>query len=193
QKKLSRILSNTTRIINSNPISDMQHIITPGPISQYAEAFTSPESAALKKLNQLTHESVRGAQMLSGHLQGMILQMLSQMLRPGLILELGTYTGYSAICLARGLRAGGMLHTVDIDASLQDIRTSYWKAEGLEDRIVQHIGEAADMIGRIEGSIDLVFLDADKKNYGLYFDLLIDKLPAGGVILADNVLFDGEV
>src|SRR5690606_11988365 len=168
-------------------------IITPDPINQYAEDFTSPESAALKKLNQLTHENVRGAQMLSGHLQGMILQMLSQMMRPGLILELGTYTGYSAICLAKGLKAGGMLHTVDIDDSLQELRATYWKAEGLEDRIVQHTGEAAGIIDRIGGPIDLVFLVADKKNYGLYFDLLMDKMPAGGVILADNVLYDGEV
>jgi len=171
----------------------MQHIITPDPINSYAEQFTTAEDPVQASLNRETHAHVRGAQMISGHLQGMVLQLLSQMTAPALILELGTYTGYSAISLARGLKPGGKLHTIDIDAYLQDMRDKYWQEAGVKDRIVQHIGEAAEVINRIGGTFDLVFLDADKKNYGLYFDMLIDRMPAGGIMIADNVLFHGEV
>lgn len=171
----------------------MQHIITPDPINFYAEQYTTPEDAVQASLNRETHAHVRGSQMISGHLQGVVLQMLSQMIAPAQILELGTYTGYSAISLARGLKAGGKLHTVDIDPYLQDMRDKYWQEAGVQDRIVQHIGEAATVIAKIKGDFDLVFIDADKKNYGLYFDMLIDRIPAGGFMIADNVLFHGEV
>jgi predicted O-methyltransferase YrrM len=171
----------------------MQHIITPDPINYYAEKYTSPENPVLAALNKKTHEEVHGAQMLSGHLQGMVLQLISQMIRPKNILEIGTYTGYSAICLAKGLQQGGKLHTLDTDETLQSIRDESWKAAGLEDRIVQHTGDAAALIGPLDTEFELVFIDADKKNYGLYFDLLIDRMSSGSYFLADNVLFHGEV
>lgn len=171
----------------------MQHIITPDPINLYAEQFTTPESDVQARLNQETHAHVKGAQMISGHLQGLALQLLSQMLRPRTILELGTYTGYSAISLAKGLEPGGRLHTVDIDAGLQSMREAYWAEAGMADRIVQHIGPADEIIPTIEGVFDLVFIDADKKGYGTYFDLVVERMQSGGIILADNVLFHGEV
>lgn len=171
----------------------MEHIINPEPINEYAERFTTHESEVLKRLNDKTHREIQGAQMLSGHLQGAFLQMISLMLQPKNVLELGTYTGYSAICLAKGLKEGGKLHTIDIDNRLQAVREEFWQKENLLDKIVQHIGNAADIIPSLEMPFDLVFIDADKKNYGLYFDLIIDKIPAGGWLLADNVLFHGEV
>ena len=171
----------------------MQHIITPDPINLYAEQYTTPEDNAMASLNKETHANVRGAQMISGHLQGVVLQMMSQMIKPKQILELGTYTGYSAISLAKGLQDGGMLHTIDIDANLQSMRENYWKQADAAHKITQHIGEAAAIISKIEGDFDLVFIDADKKNYGVYFDMLIDRIPSGGFIIADNVLFHGEI
>ncbi len=171
----------------------MQHIITPDPINYYAEQYTTPEDAVLATLNRETHAHIRGAQMISGHLQGAVLKMLSQMIKPRQAIELGTYTGYSAISLAAGLQAGGILHTVDIDADVQDMRNRYWQQAGVAGCVRQHIGEAAGIIGQIEGDFDLAFIDADKKNYGLYFDLLIERIPSGGMIIADNVLFHGEV
>lgn len=171
----------------------MRHIITPDPINAYAELYTTPESDTLHSLNQETHANVRGAQMISGHLQGAFLQLLSQMVRPRRILELGTYTGYSAIALAKGLAEGGLLHTIDIDGDLQGMRDAYWEQSGLKHLIHQHIGPAAQIVPEIEGPFDLVFIDADKKNYGLYYDLTIDRMPSGGILIADNVLFRGEV
>ena len=171
----------------------MHHTITTEPINLYAEQYSSPESPALSELNKETNESIPGAQMLSGHLQGIFLQMLSQMIRPRQILELGTYTGYSAICLAKGLKKGGTLHTVDRDKSIQHIRDKYWEKEGLQNIIQQHIGDAASVIQSMNTTFDLVFIDADKKNYGLYFDLLVEKMPSGAYFLADNVLYSGEV
>lgn len=172
----------------------MQHIITPDPINLYAEQFTSPESEVLADLNKETHAHVKGAQMISGHLQGMVLQLISQMLQPRLILELGTYTGYSAISLSTGLKPDGKLHTIDVDASLQSMRNSYWQKAGVDHKIVQHIGQAQDLIPTIkDGAFDLVFIDADKKGYCAYFDLVLENMNPGGIILADNVLFHGEI
>jgi caffeoyl-CoA O-methyltransferase len=171
----------------------MQHIITPDPINYYAEQYTTPENNVQASLNRETHAEVKGAQMISGHLQGMVLEMISCMIKPKQVLELGTYTGYSAISLAKGLQDGGKLHTIDIDPYLQEMREKYWKQAGLTTKIVQHIGECATVIPKIKGDFDLVFIDADKKNYGLYFDMLIDRIPSGGFMIADNVLFHGEV
>ena len=162
-------------------------------LDRYAERMTSPESAALARLNRETHVKVEMAQMLSGHLQGSVLSMISRMVRPNRILELGTYTGYSAICLAQGLAADGHLHTIDINEELEDMCKRYWEEAGVAGRITQHIGKAAGIIPALEDVFELVFIDADKANYGLYYDLVIDKVPKGGWILADNVLFDGEV
>lgn len=171
----------------------MEHIITPDPVVKYAEQFSSPETSALKELNEKTRNEIPGAQMISGHLQGMFLQMISQMIQPRNVLELGTYTGYSAICLAKGLKGEGQVHTVDIDDSLQNVRDEFWKKAGLQHKICQHIGMASKIIPTLKDPFDLVFVDADKRNYDLYFDLVIEKIPSGSWILADNVLFHGEV
>lgn len=171
----------------------MEHIINPKPINAYAEFYSSPENAVLQELNEKTRNEIPGAQMISGHLQGIFLQLISEMIQPKNVLELGTYTGYSAICLAKGLQKGGKVHTIDIDNSLQKIRDTFWEKAGLADKICQHIGAAKDIIPTLEAPFDLVFIDADKKNYGLYFDLVIDKIEQGKWILADNVLFHGEV
>jgi caffeoyl-CoA O-methyltransferase len=165
----------------------------PKPIEAYAEQYTSPEHVQLAALNRETHLKRGDAVMLSGHLQGAVLQMVSHMIKPNRILEIGTYTGYSAICLARGLQAGGRLHTIEIDEELQDMAAGYFSEAGLREEIIQHIGTASSIIPTIEETFDLVFIDADKLNYERYFDLVIDKVAIGGFILADNVLYDGEV
>ena len=162
-------------------------------LNDYAEAFTTPESSVLAKLNRETNMKVEQAVMLSGHLQGAFLAMVSNMVQPMHVLELGTYTGYSAICLAQGIKKGGQLHTIDINEELKDMSFSYFCNAGLEETIIQHIGKAADIIPVLEYDFDLVFIDADKPNYNLYYDLVFDKVPVGGYILADNVLFEGDV
>lgn len=171
----------------------MQHHLTSEAINTYAEYITTPESDALKNLNRETHAKVEMPIMLSGHLQGAVLSMLSQMLRPERILEIGTYTGYSAICLAQGLSETGKLHTIDINEELADRCHHYWKEAGVADKITMHIGPAAEIIPGLNENFDLVFIDADKQGYAHYFDLIIDKLPSGAFIFADNVLYDGEV
>ncbi len=162
-------------------------------LNDYAEAFTTPESSVLAKLNRETNMKVEQAVMLSGHLQGAFLAMVSNMVQPMHVLELGTYTGYSAICLAQGIKKGGQLHTIDINEELKDMSFSYFCNAGLEEIIIQHVGKAADIIPELEYDFDLVFIDADKPNYNLYYDLVFDKVPVGGYILADNVLFEGDV
>jgi len=126
-------------------------------------------------------------------LQGAFLQMLSKMIRPARILEIGTFTGYSAICLAQGLQEKGQLHTIDIDEELQEMSSRYFKEAGLRHKIIQHIGDAGVIIPKLDEVFDIVFIDADKPAYELYYDLVFDKVPVGGYIMADNVLYDGEV
>lgn len=167
--------------------------ITSSAVHDYALHYSEPESDVLSALNEATHAEVRGAQMLSGALQGAVLSMLSAIVNPRNVLELGTYTGYSAICLAKGLQAGGSVHTIDIDDKLNDMREHYWRAAGLAEKIRLYIGPAIEVLERIEVPFDLVFLDADKSNYTNYFDILMERLPIGAVILADNVLFHGDV
>lgn len=167
--------------------------LLPRLLDDYADSFTTPESEVLAALNRETNIKRNDAQMLSGHLQGALLQMISRMIQPRCILEIGTYTGYSAICLAHGLQQGGKLHTIDIEEELHDMVAKYVAKAGLQDKVVQHIGKAADVIPGINEMFDLVFIDADKVGYGLYYDLVFDKVPVGGYILADNVLYDGEV
>jgi len=162
-------------------------------LDDYIEKYTTQEQPALEALNRETNLKRGDATMLSGHLQGAFLQMISHMIRPGQILEIGTFTGYSAICLALGLKKGGQLHTIEIDEELQDMASKYMEKAGVRDRITQHIGVAADIIPSLKGPFDLVFIDADKSNYGLYFDLVFDKVAPGGYIIADNVLYNGEV
>lgn len=159
----------------------------------YCTSHTSNECEVLKELNHETHTSVLNPRMISGNLQGQFLSMISRMMRPKCILEIGTYTGYSAICLAKGLPVDGVLHTIDVNEELEDMNTRYFKKAGFEHQIVQHIGDASEIIPTLDLSIDLAFIDADKKNYPLYFDILIDKMNPGGWIIADNVLWSGKV
>lgn len=159
----------------------------------YAESHTSEESPLLKKINRDTHAQVLMPRMLSGHLQGRVLSMISCMLRPSVILEIGTFTGYSALCLAEGLRDGGKLITIDINEELQDRVNGYIREAGRQDQIDYRIGDATRIIPDLKERFDLVFIDADKENYGRYFDLVIDRVNLNGIILADNVLWSGKV
>ena len=131
--------------------------------------------------------------MISGHLQGQFLSLLSQLKQPRCILEIGTYTGYSAICLAKGHPIGGVLHTIEVNEELEEMNRRYFKKADLEHQIVQHIGDALNILPNLDLKIDLAFIDADKKNYPLYYDLLIEKMNPGGLIIADNVLWSGKV
>jgi caffeoyl-CoA O-methyltransferase len=167
--------------------------LIPPSIENYACDYSTEESLVLAQLNRETHLKVNLPIMLSGHLQGKVLEFISHMIQPKQVLEIGTYTGYSAICLAAGLKENGVLHTIDINEELYDMCQTYFEKAGLSEKINQHIGHAADIIPRIDCIFDLVFIDADKQNYHLYYDLVIDRLPIGAYILADNVLYDGEV
>ena len=171
----------------------MAHTLVSKELEQYAEDFSTPETAVLAKLNRETNIKVDLPVMLSGHIQGAVLQMFSHMIKPRRILEVGTYTGYSAICLAQGLTENGHLYTIDINEELEDMCFRYFCEAGLEKKITQHIGKAADIIPSLDEQFDMVFIDADKQNYHLYYDLVFDKVPVGGYIVADNVLYDGEV
>lgn len=162
-------------------------------IQEYAEKHTDKEPEVLQALNRETHLKVLQPRMLSGHLQGRILSMMSKMIRPKYILEIGTYTGYSAICMAEGLQADGKLVTIDINEELHDMSQSYFEKAGFKDSIEQHIGNALDIIPTLDYRWDLVFIDADKVNYANYYDLVIDRLNDGGFIIADNVLWSGKV
>src|SRR5688572_5643721 len=162
-------------------------------ITAYSEAHTSPESSVLKELNRETNAKVLMPRMLSGHLQGRLLSMFSRMVQPRRILEIGTYTGYSAICLCEGLVSGGMLHTIDINEELRSMAVSYFKKAGLGEKIKLHTGNAMKIIRALNEKWDLVFIDADKKNYAGYYDMVLPDMRAGGFILADNVLWSGKV
>jgi caffeoyl-CoA O-methyltransferase len=162
-------------------------------IQHYSEKFTLPESLALQELSRETHAKVLMPRMLSGHLQGRLLSMFSHMIQPGRILEIGTYTGYSAICLAEGLKENGLLHTIDINEELEQMAKKYFEKAGLQNKIIIHIGNALEIIPALDEVFDLVFIDADKENYSAYYDLVFDKVRTGGFILADNVLWSGKV
>lgn len=162
-------------------------------LERYLLRHTDEEDDLLKELDRETNLHVLNPRMIAGHLQGKILEMFSRMIRPDRILEIGTFTGYSAICLAKGLKEGGKLHTVEIDDELEPIARKYFAKAGLTDVIVLHIGPAAKIIPALNDLFDLVFLDADKQEYCTYFDLIFDKVRPGGFILADNVLWNGKV
>ncbi len=165
----------------------------PEALEQYVTDHTTPEPEVLQELNRETNRKVMKPQMLSGHVQGRFLRMISHIMKPDKILEVGTYTGYSAICLADGLEEGGVLHTIDTNEELKDMATHYFAKAGVSDRIAYHIDDAQNVIPRIEAPIDLAFIDADKENYPVYYDLIFDKLPTGGLVLADNTLWSGKV
>ncbi len=162
-------------------------------LDNYTEKHTSAESAILQELNRQTHLQMLMPRMLSGHLQGKVLQMIVRMLRPMYVLELGTFTGYSAISMAEVLPAGAHLHTIEKNDELQQFIKQYIAKAGLEERITLHIGNAVDIIPGLDFPWDLIFLDADKPNYPNYFQLLAPKLKKGAWIVADNVLWGGKV
>ncbi len=162
-------------------------------IEAYSLAHSQPESDILKKINRETYAKVLMPRMLSGHLQGNVLSMLSKMIQPKQILEIGTYTGYSAICLAQGLQEGGKLHTIDINEELENMVRGFIKEAGMDNKINYYIGNALTIIPSINETFDIVFIDADKKNYSNYYDLVFDKVQNGGYIIADNVLWSGKV
>ncbi|MBL7862309.1 MAG: O-methyltransferase [Cyclobacteriaceae bacterium] len=165
----------------------------PDDIARYAETHTSPESALLKKINRDTHAHVLMPRMLSGQLQGRFLSMISHLMQPRYILEIGTYTGYSALCLAEGLATDGRLITVDVNEELESRVRAYFRQSCWNDKIDYRIGDAAQLIPTLPGNMDLVFIDADKENYSTYYQLVLDKMNSGGIILADNVLWSGKV
>lgn len=165
----------------------------PADLTAYVEAHTSPEDDLLRRLNRNTRAHVMAPRMLSGHLQGRLLAMLSHLIRPRRILEIGTYTGYSALCLAEGLTDDGRLITIDHNEELEDFARSYWQQSPLNDKIDLRIGPAADVIPTLHEMFDLVFIDADKRNNALYYELIFDKLRPGGLVLVDNMLWSGKV
>lgn len=162
-------------------------------LDDYVVRHSEEEPALLKALTRETYQKVLQPRMLSGHYQGRILSVLSKLIKPKTILELGTFTGYSALCLAEGLDKNGVLHTIDINEELVDFQKRYFDKSDYGAQIVQHLGSALDIIPTIETTFDLVFMDADKPNYINYFHQIIDKLNPGGVILSDNVLWSGKV
>lgn len=168
------------------------HIVDP--LAQaYAEKYTSGEDELLKEVSDFTSRSHSHAHMLSGHIQGKFLRMISGMMQPRRILEIGTFTGYSALCLASGLGEVGVLHTIEVREEDAATAKGYFDRSFFKEKIILHIGDALEIIGELDETWDLVFIDADKENYINYFNLVFPKLRVNGFILADNVLFHGQV
>jgi len=160
---------------------------------EYAEKYTSPEDALIKEVADYTYQHHAHAHMLSGHLQGKFLEMVSCMIQPERILEIGTFTGYSALCLAKGLKENGQLYTIEVREE-DALKAKAWFDRSISrEKIILHIGDALNIIGELDITWDLIFIDADKENYINYFNLVFPKLRANGFILADNVLFHGQV
>ncbi|WNB17358.1 O-methyltransferase [Marivirga arenosa] len=162
-------------------------------LERYVEAHTENENELLYRINRETHTEVLKPRMLSGHLQGRVLSMISHMIQPKNILEIGTYTGYSALCMAEGLQNDGKLITVDVNEELKDRLTEYFNESDFADKIELKIGKALDIVPKLDVEWDMVFIDADKSNYQNYYDNCIDKVKTGGYILVDNVLWSGKV
>lgn len=165
----------------------------PEDLHDYIEDHSEPESELLRKINRETHLHVLKPRMLSGHLQGRVLSMISHLVNPTHVLEIGTYTGYAALCLAEGLTSGGKLITIDSNEELSQRTKSYFNESAYKDQIEMKVGNALDIIPTLQENWDLVFIDADKNNYSNYFDLVIDQMNTGGIIVADNVLWSGKV
>ncbi len=162
-------------------------------IENYAEKYTSDESEVLQELRHKTHNERDDDNMLSGFYQGRLLSMFSKMLQPKRILEIGTYMGYSTLCLAEGLTEDGKIITLDVEEETNKIARSFWARTDLNDKIESHLGQATEIIPNLDETFDLVFIDADKSNYSNYFDLVFPKMRIGGLIIADNVLWSGDV
>ncbi len=165
----------------------------PEEIEAYAERFTADEPTYLDELNRYTHQHVLQPRMLAGHLQGRLIAMLSHMIKPMKVLEVGTYTGYSALCWAEGVAEGGSVHSIEIDDELAPKIQRFWDGSPHKEKLNLHIGAALDVIPELADGVDIAFLDADKKNYLNYLDLLLPKMHPGSYIIADNVLWSGKV
>lgn len=162
-------------------------------VEEYSLQHSQPESSVLAKLNRETNAKVLMPRMLSGHMQGNFLSMISHMVKPKRILEIGTYTGYSGICLAQGLTDDGKLFTIDVNEELEKMVRDFFAEAGITSKTEYIIGNAVEIIPTLNEQFDLVFIDADKKNYSAYYDLVFDKVRPGGFIIADNVLWSGKV
>ncbi len=162
-------------------------------LEDYIEHHSEKEPQHLAALNKETYQKILLPRMLSGHFQGRVLSMLSKLIRPVNILEIGTYTGYSALCLCEGMQEEGQLHTIDIKEELIDFQRKHFDKSAWGNQIVQHLGEAIDIIPDLDLKFDLVFIDADKENYINYFEMIVPKMNKGGIILSDNVLWSGKV
>ena len=162
-------------------------------LDAYVVNHSEDEPSLLQQLTRETYQKILQPRMLSGHYQGRVLSMISKLVNPENILEIGTYTGYSALCLAEGMQVSGELHTIDINEELVAFQRTYFDKSIYGKQIFQHLGDALDIIPKINKTFDLIFIDADKENYPKYFNIIIDKLNVGGIILSDNVLWSGKV
>ena len=162
-------------------------------IFNYSLSKSSKEPKILNDLNRETHLKILNPRMLSGHYQGRILSLVSKIIKPKTVLEIGTYTGYSTICLSEGLDKNGCIHTIDHNEELLVIQNKYFKKAGISEKVKQYTGDATKIVKKLNLDFDLVFIDADKENYPLYFDLIIEKVKPGGVIIADNILWSGKI
>ncbi len=165
----------------------------PEDLDNYVVKHSEDEPELLQQLTRETYQKILQPRMLSGHYQGRVLSMISKLVNPKNILEIGTYTGYSALCLAEGMQPNGALHTIDINEELVDFQRKYFTKSPFGNQIYQHTGNALDIIPKLTINFDLVFIDADKDNYSNYFKLIFNKLNSNGVILSDNVLWDGKI
>ena len=162
-------------------------------INEYIELHSEDEPPLLKELNRETWQKILQPRMLSGHYQGRVLSMLSKLVQPKTILEIGTYTGYSALCMAEGLQKNGVLHTIDINEELYDFQKKYFERSEYAQNIKQYLGDALEIIPGLPGTFDLIFIDADKSNYPIYFNLIVDRMSPGALLISDNVLWSGKV
>tara|TARA_B110000090_G_scaffold198119_1_gene236744 strand:- start:1147 stop:1788 length:642 start_codon:yes stop_codon:yes gene_type:complete len=165
----------------------------PEKLDHYVVSHSQEEPGLLKELSRETWQKVLAPRMLSGHFQGRVLSMISKLINPKNILEIGTYTGYSALCLAEGMQSKGQLHTIDTNEELYDLQRKYFDKSNYGNQIIQYVGNALAIIPNLKESFDLVFIDADKQNYPNYLDIILPKLKTGSVILSDNVLWTGKV
>jgi len=168
------------------------HFLSPL-LEEYIQNHSEKEPKTLQELTRETHLKVVRPRMLTGHFQGRVLSMLSKIINPTYILEIGTYTGYSAICLAEGLKKNGQLHTIDINEELTELQCKYFEKSGYDSQIIQHTGNALDIIPNLELTFDLVFIDAEKTEYACYLEAVLQKTKSGSIILSDNVLWSGKV
>ncbi len=162
-------------------------------LDDYIIKHSQDEPQLLQQLSKETYQKIMQPRMLSGHFQGRVLSMISKLVNPKNILEIGTYTGYSALCLSEGIQSNGELHTIDIDEELFNFQRKYFDKSNFGNQIHQHLGNALEIIPELDKTFDLVFIDADKENYSNYFNCVIDKLNSRGIILSDNVLWSGKV